>query len=135
MVRANLSPCLLTAASFFSFATFTPPFGLGGAWYKVDLFLIHTPLAGPEHRVGQYRALLECQKLGLAKSVGVSNYGIKHLQVVARTVLLSRLLRLFQSSEEELVVQPFTPRRCAGSSVRRSPRRVTPSSLQWHFYI
>jgi len=48
---------------------------------QIDLYLIHTPLGGSkEDRLNQYRGLIECQQtLGLCKSIGVSNYGIKHL--------------------------------------------------------
>ena len=50
---------------------------------SVDLYLIHTPLGGgKEARLAQYRALVECQRLGLATSIGVSNYGIAHLQEI-----------------------------------------------------
>ena len=48
----------------------------------VDLYLIHTPLSGKEGRLAQYKALLECQRLGMCKSVGVSNYDIGHLQEI-----------------------------------------------------
>ena len=48
----------------------------------IDLYLIHTPLSGKEGRLAQYTALLECQRLGLCKSVGVSNYEISHLQEI-----------------------------------------------------
>ena len=47
---------------------------------KIDLYLVHTPFSGKEARIEQWRALVECQRLGLCKSIGVSNYGIKHLQ-------------------------------------------------------
>lgn len=50
---------------------------------KVDLYLIHTPLGGgPECRLAQYRGLVECQRLGMCGSIGVSNYGIAHLQEI-----------------------------------------------------
>jgi 2,5-diketo-D-gluconate reductase A len=45
----------------------------------VDLYLIHTPLGGgKEGRLAQYQGLVECQRLGLCKSIGVSNFGINH---------------------------------------------------------
>ena len=50
---------------------------------KVDLYLTHTPLGGGrECRLQQYRGLLEAQRRGLATSIGVSNYGIQHLQEI-----------------------------------------------------
>ncbi|OJJ45024.1 hypothetical protein ASPZODRAFT_668752 [Penicilliopsis zonata CBS 506.65] len=45
----------------------------------VDLFLIHEPVIGPEGRVVMWEALVELQKLGETKDIGVSNFGLKHL--------------------------------------------------------
>jgi 2,5-diketo-D-gluconate reductase A len=48
---------------------------------QVDLYLIHTPLGGgKEGRLAQYRGLVECQKLGMCTSIGVSNFSVQHLQ-------------------------------------------------------
>eukprot|EP00928_Gymnodinium_smaydae_P081174 TRINITY_DN64737_c0_g1_i1.p1 TRINITY_DN64737_c0_g1~~TRINITY_DN64737_c0_g1_i1.p1 ORF type:complete len:303 (-),score=41.32 TRINITY_DN64737_c0_g1_i1:78-986(-) len=46
----------------------------------VDLIIMHGPFAGKEARVEQYRALVEAQKQGICRSIGVSNYSISHLQ-------------------------------------------------------
>jgi len=46
----------------------------------VDLFLIHTPTSGPDGRKHLWKQLEKLQKEGLATSIGVSNYGVKHLQ-------------------------------------------------------
>ncbi|THH19620.1 hypothetical protein EW146_g1586 [Bondarzewia mesenterica] len=48
----------------------------------IDLFLIHDPMSGPERRLATYRALLEARDKGKVRSVGVSNYGLKHLQEI-----------------------------------------------------
>ncbi|EPQ53241.1 Aldo/keto reductase [Gloeophyllum trabeum ATCC 11539] len=48
----------------------------------IDLFLIHDPLSGPEKRMETYRALLESQKAGKIRTVGVSNYGVRHLEEI-----------------------------------------------------
>ncbi|KAJ6115641.1 hypothetical protein N7523_006058 [Penicillium sp. IBT 18751x] len=45
-----------------------------------DLILIHAPYGGKEARLGSWRALVEAQKAGKTKSIGVSNYGIHHLE-------------------------------------------------------
>lgn len=44
----------------------------------VDLYLIHWPV--PETRVESWHALEELQKQGLALSIGVSNFMVKHLK-------------------------------------------------------
>ncbi|KAF7589177.1 hypothetical protein BBP40_004706 [Aspergillus hancockii] len=44
-----------------------------------DLILIHAPYGGKKDRLGSWRALVEAQKAGKTKSIGVSNYGIHHL--------------------------------------------------------
>lgn len=47
----------------------------------VDLYLIHAPYGGPE-RVSQWRALIELQKAGKARSIGVSNFNRSHLEEI-----------------------------------------------------
>lgn len=44
-----------------------------------DLYLIHSPYGGPDVRKGAWRALVEAKKEGKVRSIGVSNYGIHHL--------------------------------------------------------
>ncbi|CAG8465749.1 3561_t:CDS:2 [Racocetra fulgida] len=46
----------------------------------IDLLILHSPLPGPEKRAESYKALQELVKRGLVKSIGVSNYGVKHLK-------------------------------------------------------
>ncbi|KAB8253655.1 NADP-dependent oxidoreductase domain-containing protein [Aspergillus pseudonomiae] len=45
----------------------------------IDLVLLHAPFGGKEGRLGAWRALVEAQKTGKVRSIGVSNYGIHHL--------------------------------------------------------
>ncbi len=47
----------------------------------VDLYLIHWPV--PKLRLDSWRAMKEIAKSGRAKSIGVSNYTIKHLEELA----------------------------------------------------
>mgnify|MGYP001944915960 CR=1 FL=1 len=47
----------------------------------VDLYLLHHAFAKDE-RLNQWRALVEAQKLGLAKHIGVSNWGEKHFKEI-----------------------------------------------------
>lgn len=41
--------------------------------------LLHAPYGGKEARLGSWKALVEAQKAGKTRSIGVSNYGIHHL--------------------------------------------------------
>jgi 2,5-diketo-D-gluconate reductase A len=52
----------------------------------VDLYLIHAPCAGVK-RLQQWEALLEAQSSGKARSVGVSNFSIDHLEEIRRAGL------------------------------------------------
>ncbi|KAL8904535.1 MAG: hypothetical protein Q9207_003189 [Kuettlingeria erythrocarpa] len=45
----------------------------------IDLYLIHAPYGGKEARLGAWRALVEAQQAGQIRSIGVSNYGVHHL--------------------------------------------------------
>lgn len=45
-----------------------------------DLFLIHSPHGGPEVRKGAWRAMVEAKNGNKIRSLGVSNYGIHHLE-------------------------------------------------------
>ncbi|KAF2201004.1 aldo-keto reductase-like protein [Delitschia confertaspora ATCC 74209] len=46
----------------------------------VDLYLIHSPYGGREARLGAWRALVEGVREGKVRSIGVSNYGVQHLE-------------------------------------------------------
>ncbi|ODO11312.1 hypothetical protein I350_00088 [Cryptococcus amylolentus CBS 6273] len=45
-----------------------------------DLYLMHSAIGGPEVRKNVWRALVDAQKEGLVKSIGVSNFGAQHIQ-------------------------------------------------------
>ena len=47
----------------------------------LDLFLIHAPFCKND-RVDQWAAMLEIKKLGKAKSIGVCNYNISHIEEI-----------------------------------------------------
>ncbi|KAI9745150.1 MAG: hypothetical protein M1818_001428 [Claussenomyces sp. TS43310] len=45
----------------------------------IDLMLIHAPYGGREARKGAWKALVEAQTEGKIRSLGISNYGVHHL--------------------------------------------------------
>ena len=47
----------------------------------VDLYLIHAPFGGPE-RIAQWQALIQLQKDGKTRAIGVSNYNQSHLEEI-----------------------------------------------------
>jgi diketogulonate reductase-like aldo/keto reductase len=95
----NEAPCGLAIAksplprSSIFFTSKIPPRGLSYANTKsqinsslratglsyIDLMLIHAPYGGRQGRKGAWRALVEAQEAGLVRSIGVSNYGVHHL--------------------------------------------------------
>ncbi|OAL06659.1 Aldo/keto reductase [Phaeosphaeriaceae sp. SRC1lsM3a] len=53
--------------------------GSGG---YVDLFLIHSPNFGPEKRKLMWQALERAKEEGRIRDIGVSNYGIQHMEEI-----------------------------------------------------
>ncbi|KAK4057953.1 hypothetical protein OIO90_001172 [Microbotryomycetes sp. JL221] len=51
----------------------------------VDLYLIHGPEGGPEVRSATWQGCCLAKDAGKAKSIGVSNFGVKHLQDLLAT--------------------------------------------------
>jgi diketogulonate reductase-like aldo/keto reductase len=46
----------------------------------VDLYILHAPYGGRETRIGGWQALVEAVNEGKVRSIGVSNYGVHHLE-------------------------------------------------------
>ncbi|KAI0041719.1 aldo-keto reductase [Auriscalpium vulgare] len=46
----------------------------------IDLYLIHGPPGGPARRRESWAELVRAQKDGLLRSIGVSNFGVRHLE-------------------------------------------------------
>jgi diketogulonate reductase-like aldo/keto reductase len=46
----------------------------------IDLYLLHAPFGGKDGRLGAWRALVEAVEAGKVRSIGVSNYGVHHLE-------------------------------------------------------
>jgi methylglyoxal/glyoxal reductase len=49
----------------------------------LDLYLIHWPGEGPEKRHDSWKAMIDLQKQGKIKAIGVSNFTINHLKALA----------------------------------------------------
>ncbi len=47
----------------------------------VDLYLIHAPLSR-QHRLDQWKALVELQQMGKTRTIGVSNYSQAHIEEI-----------------------------------------------------
>lgn len=45
----------------------------------IDLYLLHAPYGGKEGRLGAWQALVEAVNAGKVRSIGVSNFGVHHL--------------------------------------------------------
>ena len=45
----------------------------------IDLYLLHAPYGGTKGRLGAWKALVEAVKEGKVRSIGVSNFGVHHL--------------------------------------------------------
>lgn len=46
----------------------------------IDLYLLHDAISGRERRLQAYQCLLDARERGQIKTVGVSNWGVKHLE-------------------------------------------------------
>ncbi|KAF2089946.1 aldo-keto reductase-like protein [Saccharata proteae CBS 121410] len=46
----------------------------------VDLYLLHSPYGGKDARLGAWKALVEAVEANKVRSIGVSNYGVHHLE-------------------------------------------------------
>ncbi|RXK36613.1 aldo-keto reductase [Tremella mesenterica] len=47
-----------------------------------DLYLMHSPIGGPSVREEIWSAMIDAQKEGLVRSIGVSNFGVRHIQEI-----------------------------------------------------
>lgn len=46
----------------------------------IDLYLLHSPIGGPHVRSECWRGCIDAKEYGWVKSIGVSNYGTKHIE-------------------------------------------------------
>ncbi|KAL2008191.1 hypothetical protein VTN00DRAFT_8173 [Thermoascus crustaceus] len=73
-----------------------------------DLILIHAPYGGKQARTGTWRALVEAQKAGKTRSIGVSNYGVHHLDELEQYIKESGVGGSIDVGQYEL--HPWLPR-------------------------
>ncbi|KAG6120182.1 hypothetical protein E4U14_004018 [Claviceps sp. LM454 group G7] len=52
----------------------------------LDLVLIHSPYGGTQNRLGAWKALVELVEAGKVRSIGVSNYGVHHLDELEKYI-------------------------------------------------
>ncbi|KAH8882408.1 putative aldo-keto reductase [Thozetella sp. PMI_491] len=52
----------------------------------IDLMLIHSPWGGTRGRLGVWKAMVEAVEAGNIKSIGVSNYGVHHLEELEKYI-------------------------------------------------
>ncbi|KAJ8102332.1 NADP-dependent oxidoreductase domain-containing protein [Lipomyces tetrasporus] len=72
----------------------------------IDLYLIHSPLSSRKLRLETWKVMQEAVKAGKIKSIGVSNYGIHHLQELLDWPDLE-----IKPSVNQLEVHPWLPRK------------------------
>ncbi|KAI0091267.1 Aldo/keto reductase [Irpex rosettiformis] len=70
----------------------------------IDLYLIHSPLSGKERRLETWRALIEQRDRGKFKSIGVSNYNIRHIEEIREAGLELPVMN-------QLEIHPFCQQR------------------------
>ena len=51
----------------------------------INLYLIHGPLGGPKARAESWKAICEAKAEGKLRSIGVSNFGVKHLKEIVES--------------------------------------------------
>ena len=68
----------------------------------IDLYLIHAPAWGKE-RINVWRGFKELFKRGIARSIGVSNYGIHHLEEIIHTDIDSAEAANALGGEENII--------------------------------
>lgn len=74
----------------------------------IDLYLLHAPYGGKEGRCGAWKALAEAQKAGKIRSIGVSNYGVHHLDELEEYIKTSGVGGTIDVGQWE--VHPWLPR-------------------------
>ncbi|KAI0840359.1 aldo-keto reductase [Hypoxylon sp. FL0890] len=82
----------------------------------IDLMLIHSPFGGSAVRKGTWKALVEAVEEGKIRSIGVSNYGVHHLDELEKQIAELEAERGGKGkggviSVNQCEVHPWCPRR------------------------
>ncbi|KAK9453583.1 glyoxal reductase [Dipodascopsis uninucleata] len=88
----------------------------------IDLYLIHSPYPGRKLRLETWKAMEEAVAEGKVRSIGVSNYGVKHLEELARVAkilpavnqieahpFISRIEIIEYCQKHNITVEAFCP--------------------------
>ncbi|ORY34559.1 putative aldo-keto reductase [Naematelia encephala] len=70
----------------------------------IDLMLIHAPWGGDEGRANNWAALAKAQKEGWIKDIGVSNFGVKHLEALPEPVPVINQIELHPFCQQREIV-------------------------------
>lgn len=80
----------------------------------IDLYLLHAPYHGTKGRLGAWKALVEAVKEGKVRTIGVSNFGVHHLNELEQWQKVNSLHCI-------LMVLPDPARNHANFSQEQSP--------------
>ncbi|KAJ1927741.1 hypothetical protein IWQ60_002670 [Tieghemiomyces parasiticus] len=88
----------------------------------VDLYLIHSPHGGAQLRTESWRAMEQLHDEGLIKSLGVSNYGVHHLEELLEVARIKPVVNQIEihpwldqarivdfCQQHEIVVEAYSP--------------------------
>ncbi|KAG6843939.1 hypothetical protein H0H87_011524 [Tephrocybe sp. NHM501043] len=70
----------------------------------IDLYLVHGPLGGPDARRDSWRACVEAKERGWVRSIGISTFGVRHMQEILKMDLEKPVVH-------QIDLHPFMARR------------------------
>ena len=90
----------------------------------MDLYLIHWPAPAEDHYVSAWEQLIELQKSGLTRSIGVCNFDIGHLQRIIHKTGVAPVLN-------QIELHPLLQQRELQAGMRPIPFTLNPGA-RWH---
>ena len=79
----------------------------------IDLYLVHAPLGGPQARRESWEEVVKARDEGIIRSIGVSNFGIRHLEEMKTAWGTINTEGLEWAGEKPSVNQVDVHRRCS----------------------